>query len=185
MSRSSSYLGYLNYSIVADILPFYYIIEKKESLSYVYTILKIPESEKAIKSFFTYLFLHLNISNSPEIKATFLYNLIILCELAIIDLKLSLNMNFERNSILQLIKAKIGCSDIESEYFLEELVFLPGTKYLSFFLFYSLVEYFNSVSQKVSRSESLSNIFTLLSENFGAPLKLFLKNIGKSSQKIL
>ena len=184
VSTSSSYLGHLYYTIVTDILPSYYINEKNESLSYVYSILKVPESEKAIKSFFAYLFLHLGTSNLPEITASFLYNLIVLCELAIIDLQLSLNMDFDRNAILQLIKAKISCSDIESEFFFEKLVLLPGSSYLSFFLFYSLVEFFNSVSQKVSLSESLNNILNLLSDNFGTPLKLFLKNLEKTSQKI-
>ena len=184
VSKSSSYLGHLYFTAVADILPSYYIVEKNESLSYVYSILTISESEKAIKSFFAYLFLQLNISNLPEIIATFLYNLILLCELAIIDLQLSLHMNFDRNSILQLIKAKIGCSDIESEFFLEQLVLLPGSSFLSFFLFYSLVEYFNLVSQKVPHLESLSNIFTLLTQNYGAPLKLFLKNMEETIQKL-
>lgn len=177
INLENCYLSSIYVDILAQVIPFTFIRDAMSSTSYVYSTLTIPETERAIQLFFLVLSQKLGLTNSPEINAAIMYQLKELTQLAILDLQLVLQPDLDRKTILQRILYTTNKSDILAEILTEQLLFFPGSFYLSFLLFHALYIVINPIDDLQEQKVLVNKLFTVLRDYYGAPIKVLMKKI--------
>ena len=170
------FISNLYIDIFAHIIPFNNILDQNNSSSFVYSILRIPESERAIQTFFLYFFSQL-LNFDSEVNAAVFHQLLLFLELSDIDLLIYLTPEIDRESSIRLLRNKTGCSEIQAELLLEQLLHYPGSYYLSFIVLESLYNHFTIIQSQPDPKEKIKELFTLIQNFYGAPIKLLLEKL--------
>jgi hypothetical protein len=179
LSLKDHYLGSLYLSIITEIIPYHFLLDSNISKSYIYQVLRIFDSEKACKYFLVFLYLEMEFLIPDEVYVTFFIEIQAIMDLATIDLELNFLNEITRDKLFNLINSKEWGNEILSEKTLDNLLNLPGSYFMTYYLFSSLIETYNLLQTKFEKKDSIKEILSLLKANFGAPVKVFLKEIEK------
>ena len=171
--------GTIFLTTLTEIIPYIYFLETVISSSYVYSVLRFPETEQALKMFLIYFYLQIDNQSSLDVKATLVYQLIFISEISILDLTLHSDTNFNRAALVQTIQHKFAKNELESEKLLEHLLNLPGFYYTSFIVLQSLINRFEIIKNNYSKELAIQKVLSLIKLIYGAPPKLALQEIEK------
>ena len=170
--ESSIYL-----EISLELISLHFIMEKNNSISYIYQALRLPESEEAIKHFLIYILNVFDMFEQKSVLASIYLELLQFIELARIDLFLHLHPDEPRNLIIKELMSKTTANEIYAEHLLEQLTFFAGTFFFQGYCFLQLFTIFNLLCNTFDKNTALEKTYPLLQKNFGAPIKIFLENI--------
>lgn len=175
--NEDTYEGSIYTEIVMNFIPFHIIVEKNNTTSYIYQALQLPETKEVVNHFIAYFLCLSNFSDEKSVLASLFYELLSLCELSLIDLSLQ-NQNKNRNELKSEMITKLSINEIGVEYYIHQLQQFPGSLFLQGYLFFHLIRNFNSLVKENSKYEAFEKLFPFLQKFYGAPVKLFLKNLN-------
>lgn len=174
-----AYLGTIFLTTLIEIIPSSYFLETAISASYIYNVLRITETEQALKMFLIYLYLQLDTSVSPDVQATLLYQLIFITEMARFDIIIHTDSSIDRTSLVKTFQNKFSKSELESEQLFEKLFYLPGFYYTAYLILQRLINAFKSIRRTESLENSTQKILRIIEQTYGAPPKLIFKELER------